>query len=103
MSAKIFSGDITRSTAEIIVSSDDTLLSASGGVARSIAHAAGPATKAHIRRLAATSLRRGTVAITGGGRTQFKYIFHAVVLTRERDRVEYPTKSGDSAAGEAHH
>jgi len=90
---KLFSGDITRSSAQIIVSSDDTLLSATGGVAKAIVQAAGRNIRRRLNTIAATNIPRGALAITDGGSTKFRYIFHAVVLTKARDHTEYPSRS----------
>jgi O-acetyl-ADP-ribose deacetylase (regulator of RNase III) len=88
---KLFSGDIVRSTAQVVVSSDDTLLSASGGVAKSIVGSAGRLIKQNLRELSAKKIPRGALAITGGGLTKFTYILHAVVLTKASDYTEYPS------------
>lgn len=89
---KIFSGDITKSSASVIVSSDDTLLSATGGVANSIVQAAGKKVLKRMRKIAKSGVPRGALAITDGGNTEYKYIFHAVVLTKASDHTEYPSK-----------
>ena len=89
---KLFSGDIIRSTAKIIVSSDDTLLSATSGVAKAIVSAAGKKIKRQLQAIAAEGVSRGSVAITSGGETKFTYIVHAVVLTKAIDHIEYPSK-----------
>jgi O-acetyl-ADP-ribose deacetylase (regulator of RNase III) len=89
---KLFSGDITQSSAQIIVSSDDTLLSATGGVAKSIVSLAGKNVKARLKAISKQNVSRGTIAITDGGNTGYRYIFHAIVLTKARDHTEYPTK-----------
>src|SRR5262245_1176072 len=89
---KLFSGDITRSSASVIVRSDDTLLSATGGVAKAIIGAAGSSVKRRLRAISSYNIQRGMVAITDGGRTRFRYILHAVVLTKASDHTEYPSK-----------
>lgn len=89
---KLFSGDILRSSAKIIVSSDDTLLSARGGVAKAIVAAAGKKIKRQLQAISATNVPRGSVVITSGGSTKFTYIIHAVVLTKASDHTEYPSK-----------
>lgn len=90
---KVFSGDILNTSATAIVSSDDTLLSATAGVARAVVAAAGRDVKRRLRRISATSVQRGSVIVTYGGRTRFEYILHAVTLTKARDYTEYPSKS----------
>jgi O-acetyl-ADP-ribose deacetylase (regulator of RNase III) len=89
---KLFSGDITRSTAQAIVSSDDTLLSATGGVAKSIVRAAGASVQKRLRALSANNIPRGSIAVTSAGRMPYKYILHAIVLTKARDHTDYPSK-----------
>lgn len=90
---KLFSGDIIHSSAQIIVSSDDTLLSAAGGVAEKIVNAAGKNIRKRLHEISKTSVPRGSIAITSGGLTSFRYILHAVVLTKTRDYTEFPSKS----------
>lgn len=89
---KVFSGDILNASAAAIVSSDDTLLSATAGVAKRVVDAAGKEVKNRLRRISSNDLSRGSVVVTYGGKTNFKYILHAVTLTKAPDYTEYPGK-----------
>lgn len=75
---KVNRGDICRSESEVIVSSDDSRLTQSGGVSWAIARAGGCAIRDHARKLIPVDL--GDVAVTGAGDLSQKYIFHAVTI-----------------------
>ena len=94
---KVFSGNILNTSAAAIISSDDTLLSATGGVAKAVVDAAGNEVRRRLRFIRGTDVPRGSVVITYGGRTRFEYILHAVTLTKARDYTEYPNTNEVSA------
>jgi O-acetyl-ADP-ribose deacetylase (regulator of RNase III) len=71
-------GDITDSEADIVVSSDDTQLSMSGGVAAAIKRAAGASLWPDTRKQAPASV--GDVVVTTAGALRARHIFHAVTL-----------------------
>lgn len=87
-------GDITESSAEVIVSSDDYLLSAGGGVSAAIARAGGHAVR--IDSLKFESLAWGDVAVTTAGALPAKYVFHVVTIGPR-------TLTGDDTSGSADH
>lgn len=74
----IFSGSITDSCADIVVSSDDSLLTMGGGVSQVIQMAAG----VEIIRDAAKMVPRamGDVVVTTAGRMKSRYIAHAITM-----------------------
>jgi len=74
----ILFGDITKSDCEILVSSDDYLLSMGGGVSRAIAQAAGPEIRLDTRK--SVPRRVGDVVVTSAGALSAKYIFHAITI-----------------------
>src|SRR5687767_6095446 len=78
-------GDITESEADVLVSSDDFMLTRGGGVSRAISHAAGQQLAAHGRKLVPSEL--GDVLVTTAGGLGAKYIFHAVTIGDERGRL----------------
>ncbi len=78
-------GDITESEADVLVSSDDFMLTRGGGVSRAISHAAGQPLAAHGRKLVPSEL--GDVLVTTAGGLGAKYIFHAVTIGDERGRL----------------
>jgi O-acetyl-ADP-ribose deacetylase (regulator of RNase III) len=71
-------GDITTSEAEVVVSSDDTYLSMSGGVSEAIRSAAGPSLWTDTRKHAPASV--GDVIVSTAGALPARYVFHAVTL-----------------------
>jgi len=75
---KVIFGNIIESHAEVIVSSDDTWLTAGGGVSYAINEAAGPALQIDAAKLRHRPL--GDVVVTGGGSLRAKYVFHAITL-----------------------
>ena len=71
-------GDITRSDADVLVSSDDYLLSAGGGVSGALARAGGRAVSVDASKY--ESLSWGDVAVTSAGALPAKFIFHVVTI-----------------------
>jgi O-acetyl-ADP-ribose deacetylase (regulator of RNase III) len=71
-------GDITSSRAQVLVSSDDYLLSMSGGVSAALSYAGGFALREHARKVA--PCRLGDIAVTTAGDLSASYIFHAITI-----------------------
>ena len=71
-------GDITRSSAEVLVSSDDFLLSMGGGVSYAIRRAGGASISAHASKL--VPARVGDVVVSAAGDLPARYIFHAITI-----------------------
>src|SRR5271165_6710029 len=71
-------GYITASNCDVVVSSDDYVLSMSGGVSRAIRIAAGEEIRIDCSKLIPAKL--GDVLVTGAGAMSSKYIFHAVTI-----------------------
>ena len=78
-------GDITRSEAEVIVSSDDFLLSMGGGVSASILRAGGRRIAVDASKL--TPLRVADVAVSTAGHLPAKYVMHAITLGPGADEI----------------
>ena len=81
-SITIIFGDITKSSAEVIVSSDDYMLSMGGGVSRAIRNACGSQVWDDARKMIPAKL--GDVVITSAGDLDAKYIFHAITIGNTR-------------------
>jgi len=77
-SLRICIGDITDSTTDIIVSSDDILLTMSGGVSGRIRYVGGSSIYQEAQNQ--IPLKLGDVAITSAGTLKAKTIFHAVTV-----------------------
>ena len=71
-------GDITRLTADALVSSDDNFLSMGGGVSYALLRTGGETIRIEANKH--TPLNIGDVAVTSAGRLPAKYIFHAVTI-----------------------
>ena len=78
----VLKGNILDASVDIFVSSDDNHLRAKGGVAKSILDKAGPEVIAEFERHRQyyRRLRQGDMAITTGGRTGARAIFHPAVI-----------------------
>ena len=100
----ILYSDITKIEAEVMVSSDDEMISMSGGVSEHIRRAAGNAV--YLAAKEQTPAKIGDVVVTAGGNLPAKYIFHAITIdfqTGERpnaDAIEKITKKCLEAAEE---
>jgi O-acetyl-ADP-ribose deacetylase (regulator of RNase III) len=79
-------GDITQSKAEILVSSDDNYLQASGGVSAKIVKLAGDAVRTELNRYARSKLRYGAVVTTTGGDSAWRAIIHPAVFDLDQSR-----------------
>ena len=71
-------GDITSSKAEVLVSSDDFLLSMGGGVSGAIRRLGGPRVAADATKM--VPARAGDVVVSTAGDLPAKYILHAITL-----------------------
>lgn len=71
-------GDITTSTAEVLVSSDDYKLTMSGGVSWAIRQAGGNAIPLDVAKMTPATL--GDVVVTTAGILPARYVFHAVTI-----------------------
>lgn len=71
-------GDITKSTSEVIVSSDDTLLTMSGGVSMTISHAGGKTIQEDAQKQLPATI--GNVVVSCAGELSQKHIFHCLTI-----------------------
>ena len=89
-SIKVIFGDITNSTADIIVSS----ISMGGGISPMIRSKINSFVFSEINKFVPASL--GDVIVTNAGELQNKYIFHVVTLGRKRLSLVKTSNSGDA-------
>ena len=75
-------GDITKSKADVIVSSDDAYISMGGGVSASILRAGGQ--EIIIDSAKKVPAHVGDVVVTTAGRLQASYVFHAITIGDEK-------------------
>jgi len=78
---EVMFGDITTSAAEVLVSSDDFLLSMGGGVSMAIGAAAGRAFRDDVAKQYRVA-RAGDVVVTGAGNLGARYVLHAITIDR---------------------
>ena len=71
-------GDITKSSSEVIVSSDDTLLTMSGGVSMAILHAGGDIIQKEAQKQLPATI--GNVVVSCAGDLSQKHIFHCLTI-----------------------
>jgi O-acetyl-ADP-ribose deacetylase (regulator of RNase III) len=73
-------GDITTSTADVLVSSDDSDLTMSEGVSAAIRRAAGQGILLEVAKNVPAKL--GDVVVTGAGSLTAKHVFHAITISK---------------------
>lgn len=79
-------GDITESKAEVLVSSDDYMLSMGGGVSYALRSAGGPRVAADASKMVPATV--GDVVVSSAGDLQAKYILHAVTIGKQRHNTQ---------------
>jgi O-acetyl-ADP-ribose deacetylase (regulator of RNase III) len=79
-------GDIIESEAEVLVSSDDFLLSMGGGVSASLRRAGGSRLAADASKMVPADV--GDVVVSSAGDLPARYIFHAITIGPERRGIE---------------
>ncbi|KXX68115.1 macro domain-containing protein [Flammeovirga sp. SJP92] len=80
--------DITTVLTDVIVSSDDTDITMSGGVSRSIYQAGSSAIQVDARKH--KGLKVGDVIVSTAGNLHAKYVFHAITLNYENNTAIDP-------------
>ncbi|WP_231744547.1 macro domain-containing protein [Mycobacterium sp. GA-1199] len=80
--------NILDSNAEVLVSSDDFMLSMGGGVSKAIARAAGSAMV--LDAMKSVPRKLGDVVVTSAGALDARYIFHVVTIGPEAISAESP-------------
>lgn len=81
---KIIFGNILNSTAEVIVSSDDSMVSMGGGVSRAIRKSGGSIIRDDARTKIPAAI--GDVVVTTAGQLRQKYVFHCITIDRNFSR-----------------
>lgn len=79
-------GDITSSTAQAIVSSDDYYVTMGGGVSGAILRAGGQ--EIMLDAAKKVPARLGDVVVTTAGRLKAQYVFHAITIEQYLDDVD---------------
>jgi len=78
---KILSGSVLQSKCDIIVSSDDNMLSHGGGVSKAIFNHAGDTIFNDMKKNIPADL--GDIIVTSAGNLPQKYIFHAITIVKK--------------------
>lgn len=84
---KICFGDILKTKTEVIVSSDDSLLSRGGGISKCISIAAGESLQQDTKKKVPASL--GDVVVTTAGNLPQKFVFHAITIDKKYSICQY--------------
>ena len=84
---RVVFGDIIESKAEVVVSSDDALLTMGGGVSRAIMCAAGHQIRHEVSKHIPATI--GDVVVTGAFNMPQKYIFHAITISKETQDLRH--------------
>ena len=79
-------GDIVESKAEVLVSSDDFLLSMGGGVSASLRRAGGARLAADASKMVPAEV--GDVVVSSAGDLPARYIFHAITIGPGKQDIE---------------
>jgi O-acetyl-ADP-ribose deacetylase (regulator of RNase III) len=79
-------GDITQSSAEALVSSDDCMLSMGGGVSAGLRNAGGPIVAADASKMVPAKV--GDVIVSSAGDLPAKYLLHAVTIGLRPQEME---------------
>ena len=74
-------GNITKSKADVLVSSDDTYLSMGGGVSAAIRRAAGESILLEVAKKIPAKV--GDVVVTSAGSLPAKHVFHAITIGQD--------------------
>ena len=79
--------DITTSESQVLVSSDDSYLTMGGGVSAAIRRTGGNAIALDAAKK--IPIKPGDVAVTTAGALRAHYVFHAITLGDEKEKL-YP-------------
>ena len=90
---RVIFGDITTSTTDVIVSSDDAYLTMGGGVSKAIRRCAGDDIYMDTRKHIPASL--GDVIVTSAGNLPHKYVFHAITISKENRELKWVDRPDD--------
>lgn len=90
---RVIFGDITTSTTDVIVSSDDAYLTMGGGVSKAIRRCAGDDIYKDTRKHIPASL--GDVIVTSAGNLPHKYVFHAITISKEKRELKWVDRPDD--------
>ena len=90
---RVIFGDITTSTTDVIVSSDDAWLTMGGGVSKAIRRCAGDDIYKDTRKHIPASL--GDVIVTSAINLPHKYVFHAITISKENRELKWVDRPDD--------
>ena len=90
---RVIFGDITTSTTDVIVSSDDAYLTMGGGVSKAIRMCAGEDIYNDTKKHIPASL--GDVIVTSAVSLPNKYVFHAITISKENRMIKWVDRPDD--------
>lgn len=87
---KILFGDLTEQTVDVLVSSDDAMLTMSSGVSAALAKRAGGSFREEAQRF--TPVRAGRVVVTAAGDLPSRFVFHGISIGVDGESRQFPTR-----------
>lgn len=90
---RVIFGDITKSTTDVIVSSDDAYLTMGGGVSKAIRMFASDNIYKDTKKHIPASL--GDVIVTSAVDLPHKYVFHAITISKENRLIKWVDRPDD--------
>ena len=90
---RVIFGDITKSTTDVIVSSDDAYLTMGGGVSKAIRMFASDDIYKDTKKHIPASL--GDVIVTSAVDLPHKYVFHAITISKENRLIKWVNRPDD--------
>lgn len=87
---KILFGDLTEQAVDVLVSSDDAMLTMSSGVSAALAQKAGGSFRETAQRF--TPVRSGRVVATAAGDLPSRFVFHGITIGVDGESRQFPTR-----------
>lgn len=87
---KILFGDLTEQAVDVLVSSDDAMLTMSSGVSAALAKKASGTFRDDAKRF--TPARAGRVVVTPAGELPSRFVFHGITIGLDGEARQFPTR-----------
>ena len=87
---KILFGDLTAQAVDVLVSSDDAMLTMSSGVSAALAQKASGSFREDAQRF--TPVRSGRVVVTAAGDLPSRFVFHGITIGVDGESRQFPTR-----------
>ena len=87
---KVLFGDLTEQAVDVLVSSDDAMLTMSSGVSAALAKKAGGSFQEEAQRF--TPIRAGRAVVTAAGDLPSRFVFHGISIGIDGESRQFPTR-----------